>query len=636
MCLFQDDSYNAEQIKILKGLDAVKRRPGMYIGGTDQKGLHHLIWEVVDNSIDEYLAGYCDLIEVELYEKNRIIIKDNGRGIPIDIHPETNLPALQVVLTTLHAGGKFHKGSYKISGGLHGVGISVVNALSQELHITVHVKGEAYEQVYERGIPTTPLRRLAPTKKRGTTINFIPDKEVFSDLSFKFETIAARLQEAAFLNKGLTFHVADLREHKQEKTFHYEGGLRSFVEYLNENRVTYTEEMVYLEKDLGEISLELALQYNDSYDERIYTFCNNIKTSEGGYHLTGFKSALTKAINFYARNNKLMKQSDPPLIGNDIREGLTAVLHLMLPEPQFEGQTKSKLGNMEVRSLVETAVYDHLTYVLDTHPSFGEKVVKKGIQAVLARKAAQRAKELTRKKNGLNHSPLPGKLADCSLRDPSQTEIFLVEGDSAGGSAKQGRKRSFQAILPLKGKILNVEKSRMDKILNNSEIATIITALGCGIGESFLLKKLRYHKVIIMTDADVDGAHICTLILTLLYRYMPLLIESGHVYIAQPPLFRLTIKKKEEYFYHGKNLQERLKGLKEGSYHIQRYKGLGEMNPIQLWETTMDPKTRTLQQVVIEDAMAADQIFSRLMGSRVEKRKEFIFTYASQVENLDF
>lgn len=639
MSLFKEGTknYNADTIKVLKGLDAVRRRPGMYIGGTDSKGLHHLIWEVVDNSIDEYLAGYGDTIIVELLPHEKISIKDTGRGIPIDTHEETGLPALEVVMTTLHAGGKFDKKSYKIAGGLHGVGISVVNALSEELLAIVHSNGMAYQQRYARGIPVSPLESLGKSHKRGTVITFVPDSTIFSEISFKFEIIASRLQEAAFLNQGLTFILRDLREEDEEveKTFHYEGGLKSFVEYLNENRTCLTDEIIYLEREIGESRLEMALQYNESYDERIYTFCNNIKTIEGGYHLTGFKSAITKAVNYYARANQFIKQSDSSLTGTDIREGLTAVLHLMLPEPQFEGQTKSRLGNSEVRSLVETVVYEHLTYYLDTHPQLGEKVVKKGLQAVRARKASQKARELTRRKNGLNSNSLPGKLADCSLKDPEKTEIFLVEGDSAGGSAKQGRKRDFQAILPLKGKILNVEKSRIDKILSNTEITTIIAALGCGIGETFDLQKLRYYKVIIMTDADVDGAHICTLILTLFYRYMPQLIESGHVYIAQPPLFRLKRKREEEYFYHERELKKRIDDMEKGSYQIQRYKGLGEMNPGQLWETTMDPKTRNLQQIVIEDGIEADQIFSRLMGSRAEKRREFIFANAYRADNLD-
>lgn len=638
MSLFKDakESYNAKQIKVLEGLDAVRRRPGMYIGGTDSKGLHHLIWEVVDNSIDEYLAGFGDSIMVDLYEGDWVSIRDNGRGIPIDLHQETGLPALQVVMTTLHAGGKFDTKSYRISGGLHGVGISVVNALSSRLEVTVYMNKKAFKQEYEKGIPLSKVECIGTTSERGTLISFRPDRDIFPQLSFKVETIASRLQEAAFLNPGLCIQLKDHRgEEPLEKTFHYQGGLKSFVSYLNENRQTLNDSILYLEKEIGESRLEVALQYNESYDERIYTFCNNIKTIEGGYHLTGFKSAITKAVNYYARNHSFIKSTDSSLTGTDIREGLTAVLHLMIPEPQFEGQTKSKLGNSEVRSLVETAVYEHLTYYLDTHSQLGEKIVKKGLQAVRARKASQKARELTRKKNGLNSTALPGKLADCSQRDPKKTEVFLVEGDSAGGSAKQGRMRGFQAVLPLKGKILNVEKSRMDKILQNNEITTIITALGCGIGENFDLERLRYHKVIIMTDADVDGAHICTLILTLFYRYMPQLVEAGHVFIAQPPLFRLKQKREEEYFYHEKDLKARVKSIKKGSYQIQRYKGLGEMNPSQLWETTMDPQRRTLQQVVIQDAIEADQIFSRLMGSQAERRKEFIFSNAYRADNLD-
>ncbi len=638
MSLFDETSYNADHIQVLEGLDAVRRRPGMYIGGTDIKGLHHLIWEVVDNSIDEFLAGHGDLVEVILKEDNQVTVRDNGRGIPIDVHDETGLPAAEVVLTTLHAGGKFKKGSYQIASGLHGVGISVVNALSAWLEIRIHRDGFCYYQKYKQGRPLAELKKEKKSNNSGTAISFQPDTEIFDQNDFKFELIASRLQESAFLNPGLKIRLLDLRteeEEVRERNFCYQGGLKAFVQYLNENRKPLTENVFFMSREEEESFLEVALQYNESFDERIYAFCNNIKTSEGGYHLTGFKSAVTKAINNHAKNNKLLKQSDPSLTGNDLREGLTAVLHLKIPEPQFEGQTKSKLGNSEVRSLVEKLVYEDLSYFLDTNSELAEKIVKKGLQAVRARKASQKAKELTRRKTGISNNSLPGKLADCTSRKPANSEIFLVEGDSAGGSAKQGRKREFQAILPLKGKILNVEKARLDRILNNKEIATIITALGTGIGENFDADKLRYHRVIIMTDADVDGAHICTLILTLFYRYMPELIARGHIYVAQPPLYRLTSGKKQAYLYSDQELKEHLKQLGEKKYHLQRYKGLGEMDPAQLWKTTMDPATRNLQKVVIQDEMEADQIFSRLMGSRAEKRREFIFENAEMAENLD-
>lgn len=636
MSLFEEQAYNANQIEILEGLEAVRRRPGMYIGSTGIKGLHHLVWEAVDNSIDEFLAGYGNKITVTINEDNSVTVEDWGRGIPADIHPDTGLPAAQVVLTTLHAGGKFNNNSYKVSGGLHGVGISVVNALSEWLNLTTFWNGKEYQQRYERGIPKSEFTATGRTNRSGTIISFKPDPEIFETTEFKFETLAHRLQESAFLNKELTLILTDKRgeEIKTEK-YQYDGGIRAFVEFLNKNRNVINEQVIYNEETVGDYYLEIGLQYNDGYNERIFSYANNIHTVDGGYHLTGFKAALTKAINNFARKNNLLKQNDPALNGNDVREGLTAVINVKLPDPQFEGQTKTKLGNSELRSVVESSVYDYLSLYLDANSEVGKAIVDKALQAVRARKASKKARELTRRKNALNSNSLPGKLADCASRKPEESELFLVEGDSAGGSAKQGRNRHFQAILPLKGKILNVERARLDKILNNKEIVTIITALGTGIGEEFNIDKLRYHKIIIMTDADVDGAHIATLILTLFYRYMPELVKQGHVYLARPPLYKVSWKKNEQYLYSEQELLELKKVLKDTPLAIQRYKGLGEMNPRQLWHTTMNPETRKLQKVEIDDEIEADEVFTNLMGSNASLRREFIIANADMVDELD-
>lgn len=636
MSLFEQSTYDARQIEILEGLEAVRKRPGMYIGSTGIKGLHHLVWEVLDNSIDEYLAGYGDKIKVTVNEDNSITVEDWGRGIPADIHPDTGLPGAQVVLTTLHAGGKFNNNNYKVSGGLHGVGVSVVNALSEWLELTTFWKGNKYTQRYVKGYPQDELKNVGETDRSGSIITFKPDPEIFEVTEFKFETLAHHIQESAFLNKDLMFILTDKREEKVRiEKFRYDGGIKEFVAYLNKNRDLVNEDIIYHEDSIDDYYIEVALQYNDGYNERIFSYANNIHTVDGGYHLTGFKTALTKAINNFAKKNNLLKQSDPALTGNDVREGLTAIVNVKLPDPQFEGQTKSKLGNSELRSVVESSVYEYLSLYFDTNPEIGKSILDKALQAVRARKASKKVRELTRRKSALNSNSLPGKLADCASKNPEESELFLVEGDSAGGSAKQGRNRHFQAILPLKGKIMNVERARLDKILNNKEIATIITALGTGIGEEFNIDNLRYHKVIIMTDADVDGAHIATLILTLFYRYMPDLIEKGHIYLAQPPLYKISWKNNEKYLYSDKelnNTKEKLKGI---NFSIQRYKGLGEMNPRQLWKTTMNPETRKLQKIEIDDEIEADEVFTRLMGSNASLRREFIIKNADLVEELD-
>ncbi|OCL26183.1 DNA gyrase subunit B [Orenia metallireducens] len=631
-----NSQYNAEQIQVLEGLEAVRKRPGMYIGSTGTKGLHHLVWEIVDNSIDEFLAGHGSKIDITIGIGETITVRDYGRGIPVDIHPKKGLPAAQLVLTTLHAGGKFDGAGYKVSGGLHGVGVSVVNALSEWLELEVYRDGYVYRQRYERGIPVTEFEKGEKTKETGTQITFKPDEEIFDELNFKFETLSTRLQESAFLNKNLEILLVDKRraEDKQE-SFCYSGGLEEFVKYLNESQDPLTEGIVYIEEELDDTYVEVAFQYNKSYNERIYTFANNINTHDGGYHLTGFKAAITKAFNNYAKDNNLLKKNDPALSGRDLREGLTAVVSVKLTDPQFEGQTKTKLGNSEIRSTVEKAVYEYLRYYLDVNPSMAKGVVDKALEAVRARKAAKKARELTRRKGVLNNNSLPGKLSDCSSRKPEECELYLVEGDSAGGSAKQGRNRKFQAILPLKGKIMNVERARLTKILKNTEIATIVTALGAGIGEEFDISRLRYHKIIIMTDADVDGAHICTLILTLFYRYMPELIEAGHVYIAQPPLYKVTYGKEEHYLYTDKQLERYMTDKDRTKVTIQRYKGLGEMNPAQLWNTTMNPANRKLQKVEVEDEIVADDIFNRLMGSKARLRREFIMKNADLADNID-
>ena len=634
MSLFEEELYNASQIQVLKGLDAVRKRPGMYIGSTGIRGLHHLVWEVIDNSIDEFLAGYGNIIEVTINEDNSITVEDQGRGIPVDIHEETGLPAAELVLTTLHAGGKFDNKSYRVSGGLHGVGIAVVNALSEELELNTHVNGQEYYQKYQKGLPVTKLINKGATKKRGTRIRFKPDSEIFEIIDFKYETLSRRLQESAFLNKELTFILTDKRgETVIEEKYQYDGGIKAFVEHLNKSRTVLHEDIIYHTDTIENVEIEIGIQYNDGYNERILSYANNIATNDGGYHVTGFKTALTRAINNFARENRLIKK-DETLSGDDVREGLTAVISVKLPDPQFDGQTKSRLGNIELRSIVENSVIEFLSLYFDLNPEVANKIVEKAIQAIRARDAAKKARELTRRKNALNTHALPGKLADCTSRKAEESELFIVEGDSAGGSAKQGRNRYFQAILPLKGKILNVERARMDRILSNTEIAAIITALGTGIGDDFDIKKLRYHKIIIMTDADVDGAHIATLILTLFYRFMPELIENGHVFLAQPPLYRVSWSKKEKYLYNEQELLE-FRDQVKGNFVIQRYKGLGEMNPEQLWNTTMNPETRKLLRVEINNDIEADEIFTQLMGSNASLRRDFIIQNAELVKDLD-
>jgi len=634
--LFDNVDYNADQIQVLKGLEAVRKRPGMYIGSTGIKGLHHLVWEVVDNSIDEFLAGNGDRIKVTIHEGEEITVEDFGRGIPADIHQDTGLPAVQVVLTTLHAGGKFKNNSYKVSGGLHGVGVSVVNALSEELTITTHWKGNKYQQHYKKGIPVDKLKKLGSTDRSGTVIRFKPDSEIFTATEFKYENLAHRLQESAYLNKELTLVLRDERgEEIEEEEFQYDGGIKAFVEFLNKDRNILNEDIIYFESKPDDYEVEIAVQYNDGYNERIFSYANNINTIDGGYHLTGFKTALTRAINNFAKNNNQLPAKISSLNGKDVREGITAVINVKLPEPQFEGQTKTKLGNSEIRSIVESEVYEYLSLYFDTNPELAKKVIDKAVQAVRARKASKKARELTKRKTALSSNSLPGKLADCSSKKAEKSELFIVEGDSAGGSAKQGRERKFQAILPLKGKILNVERARLDKILNNKEVASIITALGAGIGEDFDLKRLRYHKIIIMTDADVDGAHIATLILTLFYRYMPELIDNGHIYLAKPPLYKVTKRGKSHYLYSDQELAEFRAENEGSSFSLQRYKGLGEMNPEQLWDTTMDPENRVLQKVEIDDDIEADDIFTRLMGSNASLRKEFIFNNAELAQTID-
>jgi len=634
--LFDNVDYNADQIQVLKGLEAVRKRPGMYIGSTGIKGLHHLVWEVVDNSIDEFLAGNGDRIKVTIHEGEEITVEDFGRGIPADIHKETGLPAVQVVLTTLHAGGKFDNNSYKVSGGLHGVGVSVVNALSSELTIITDWKGNKYQQHYKRGIPVDKLKKIGSSDRSGTVIRFKPDPEIFTATEFKYENLAHRLQESAYLNKDLTLILKDERgEEVVEEEFQYDGGIKAFVEFLNKDRNVINNDIIYFESKPDDYEVEIAIQYNDGYNERIFSYANNINTVDGGYHLTGFKTALTRSINNFAKNNNQLPAKISSLNGKDVREGITAVINVKLPEPQFEGQTKTKLGNSEIRSIVESEVYEYLGLYFDTKQELAKKIIDKAVQAVRARKASKKARELTKRKTALSSNSLPGKLADCSSKKAEKSELFIVEGDSAGGSAKQGRERKFQAILPLKGKILNVERARLDKILNNNEVASIITALGAGIGEDFNIKKLRYHKIIIMTDADVDGAHIATLILTLFYRYMPELIDNGHIFLAKPPLYKVTKRGKSHYLYSDQEL-EKFRSENEGSsFSLQRYKGLGEMNPDQLWDTTMDPAKRVLQKVEIDDDIEADDIFTRLMGSNASLRKEFIFNNAELAQTID-
>ena len=632
----KQQEYGASQIQVLEGLEAVRKRPGMYIGSTGPRGLHHLVYEIVDNSIDEALQGYCDRIYVSLNEDGSVTVKDDGRGIPVEIHPKTGKSTLETVLTVLHAGGKFGGGRDKVSGGLHGVGISVVNALSKWLVADVYRNGKIYRQTYEKGITTAELEVVGESHHTGTIINFMPDETIFDEIEFKYETLEHRLRELSFLNKGVKIVFEDKREGSQrKKEFHYEGGLVEFVKYLNKTKTPIHDDVVYIDKKVGDSIVEIAMQYTDGYTENIYSFANNIDTHEGGTHLAGFKAALTKTVNDYAKRNKLIKENEGNLTGEDIREGLTAVISVKLPDPQFEGQTKTKLGNTYMRGNVDGVTVEELGAFLEENPTTARTIVDKGLRAQRAREAAKRARELTRRKSVLESTSLPGKLADCAEKDPVKSEIFLVEGDSAGGSAKQGRDRHTQAILPLRGKILNVEKSRLDRILSSDEIKNMITAFGCGIGNDFDLEKARYHKIVIMTDADVDGAHIRTLLLTFFFRYMRPLIENGYVYAAQPPLYKVKKQKKEYYVYSDKELEVLLEEIGRTGVELQRYKGLGEMNAEQLWDTTMNPETRTLLQVTIEDAVMADQVFSMLMGDKVGPRKEFIEENATYVTNLD-
>ncbi len=635
-------NYDAGNIQVLKGLEAVRKRPCMYIGSTSARGLHHLVYEVVDNSIDEALAGFCDRIAVTMHADNSITVEDNGRGIPVDLHPTEKIPGVELAMTVLHAGGKFDKDSYKVSGGLHGVGVSVVNALSESLKVWVKRDGKEYYMDFARGLTTKKLTTLgkAGARESGTKVWFKPDTTIFTELTFDYATLASRLRELSYLNKGVVITLTDEREQPPKvDTFHAKGGLKEMVQFLNEKKKTLHPETLYVDTEKDGIGIELALQYNDSYAEQVFSFVNNVNTHEGGTHLTGFKAALTRTINNYAAKNNFLKKADFTLTGDDVREGLTAILSVKIAEPQFEGQTKTKLGNSEAESAVKTVVNDWLGNYLDEHPRTANIIVEKAVSAARAREAARKARDLTRKKSALDIGNLPGKLADCSLDEPSMCELYLVEGDSAGGTAKKGRSREFQAILPLRGKILNVEKARIDKILSNEEIRTIITAIGTGIKDEFQLEGARYHKIIIMTDADVDGAHIRTLLLTFFFRQMQQLIDAGYIYIAQPPLYRVAKGKEEFYAYDEKEREEivtRLgNGDARGGVNIQRYKGLGEMNDDQLWKTTMDPERRTLLRVSMEDAVMADQVFQTLMGDEVEPRRAFIEANARFVSNLD-
>ena len=633
------EGYGASQIQILEGLEAVRKRPGMYIGSTSAKGLHHLVYEIVDNSVDEALAGYCDHIEVTINKDNSITVVDNGRGIPVGIQAKAHKPAVEVVFTILHAGGKFGGGGYKVSGGLHGVGASVVNALSEWLEVNVYVDGYEYYQRYERGKVMCELQKIGPTEKRGTTVHFLPDKEIFEETVFDYKVLKQRLREIAFLTKGLRISLTDVREEEPIlSSFHYEGGIREYVAYLNKANTPLYDEIIYCEGEKDGVLVEVALQHNDGYNENVYSFVNNITTPEGGTHLVGMRSALTKTFNDYARKNKLLKDNEQSLTGEDIREGLTAIVSIKIGEPQFEGQKKQKLGNSEARGAVESIVSDKLSVFLEQNPAIGKLIVEKSVMAQRARDAARKARDLTRRKGALDSMSLPGKLADCSDKDPAKCEIYIVEGDSAGGSAKTARSRATQAILPLRGKILNVEKARLDKILVNNEIKAMITAFGTGIHEDFDITKLRYHKIIIMTDADVDGAHISTLLLTFLYRFMPDLIREGYVYLAKPPLYKIERNKKEWYAYSDDELNAILTEIgRDQNNKIQRYKGLGEMDAEQLWETTMDPERRILMRVSMDDAekVSIDETFSVLMGDKVEPRREFIEKNAKYVRNLD-
>ncbi len=626
--------YAAEQIQILEGLEAVRMRPSMYIGSTSERGLHHLVYEVVDNSIDEALAGYCSEIDVTIHSDNSITVSDNGRGIPVDMH-ESGKPAIEVVLTVLHAGGKFGEGGYKVSGGLHGVGISVVNALSKSMSVDVRRNGKIHHISFSRGNIVEPLKIIGDCEDTGTTVTFLPDEEIFPVTIFNYDTLKHRLRELAFLNPGISINLNDERSEDKKDHFHFEGGIRSFVEHLNRKKEKINPTPIYFNGKKDDTLVEIAVQYNDSYQENVFSFVNNINTEEGGTHMVGFKAALTRVANDFAKKHNLLKNSDSTLSGEDVREGLTAVISLKVRDPQFEGQTKTKLGNAEVRTIVYTIAIEGLTDFFEENPAVTKQILEKSVMAARAREAARKARELTRRKNALEVSSLPGKLADCSVKDAEQTEIYIVEGDSAGGSAKQGRDRRFQAILPLRGKILNVEKARLDKIFANAEIRTMITAFGTGISDEFDLDKRRYDKIIIMTDADVDGAHIRTLLLTFFYRYMRPLIEQGHVYIAQPPLYQIRKGKNHWYTYSDEELNQKLNEVGREGVTVQRYKGLGEMNPEQLWETTMDPKTRTMLKVEVESAAEADELFTILMGDQVGPRRQFIEENALLVKNLD-
>ena len=627
-------NYGAEQIQVLEGLEAVRKRPGMYIGSTGPRGLHHLVYEIVDNSIDEALAGFCTTIKVVIQKDNSILVEDDGRGMPVDMHPKMKKPAVEVIHTVLHAGGKFGGGGYKVSGGLHGVGASVVNALSTRMEVEIRRDGKIYAQAYEKGKTVTPLEVIGNARKTGSKTIFWPDPEIFDEVVFEYEILQRRLREMAFLNKGVKITLKDEREgRKREEVFHYEGGIKNYVEYMNSNKDAIHRDIIYFEVSESDKEVEVAMQYTESYSETVLSFANNINTTEGGFHLQGFRAAMTRIFNNYARNNKFLKEKDEPLSGEDVREGLTAVISVKLTEPQFEGQTKTKLGNSDMRGFVETATADYVLAFLEENPSQAKMIMERCLKSSRARLAAQKARKQARRASFLDGNSMPGKLADCSEKDPEISEIFLVEGDSAGGSAKEGRDRARQAILPLRGKILNMEKARLDRILNSDEIKNMITAFGCGIGSDFDMEKLRYHKIIIMTDADVDGAHIRTLLLTFFYRYMTPLIENGYVYAAQPPLFRVK-KGKDIYYTYSDREQEKLlaeltKGKgKNTKVEIQRYKGLGEMDAEQLWDTTMDFTKRTLIQITVEDGAAADEIFTTLMGDKVPPRKKFIEDHA--------
>ncbi len=634
-----ENNYGADQIQILEGLEAVRKRPGMYIGSTSARGLHHLVYEIVDNAIDEALMGFCHTIDVSLNADGSVTVVDDGRGIPVEINKKKGISTVEVVFTILHAGGKFGGGGYKVSGGLHGVGASVVNALSEWLEVTVERDGKKYQQRYEYGKTIYPLKEIGDSDRTGSTITFLPDKTIFEETVFDYNVLKQRLREMAFLTKGVKIILRDCREGKEQvKEFHYEGGIKEYVEYLNKNQTVLYPTVIYCEGQKGDVYVEVAMQHNDGYNEGCYSFVNNITTPEGGTHYTGFKNALTKTFNDYARNMKMLKDNEENLVGEDIREGMSAIISIKIPEPQFEGQTKQKLGNSEARSAVDNVVSEQLTYFLEQNPGVAKTIIEKALLAQRARDAARKARDLTRRKTALEGMSLPGKLADCSDKDPKNCEIFIVEGDSAGGSAKSARNRATQAILPLRGKILNVEKSRLDKILANAEIRAMITAFGTGISDDFDIEKLRYNKIIIMTDADVDGAHISTLMLTFLYRFMPELIKQGHVYLAQPPLYKLERNKQVWYAYSDEELSNIIKEVgRDNSNKVQRYKGLGEMDAEQLWDTTMDPSKRILRQVVMDEDNPAevDVTFNTLMGDNVEPRREFIEANAKFVTNLD-